>query len=97
MEHIDVGHDIARACDAVGASRDQRALLSVLYNEAVSEVEAGQILGWQPRRLERAARSLRADRRIGAGLREHLAAYAPKKKNNLSAKLQIRPHDGNGS
>jgi hypothetical protein len=78
-EHIDVKLDLQRACDAVEVPWDERAFLSLLFNDPeVSERDAGAELGFSQERTERVRRSLRADRRIGSGLRHFLAAYGKK-------------------
>ena len=83
MQPFEVEIDLRKACDFAGASFEERALVSALYNLApVSEVQAAQHLDWEPNRLRVVSRRLDADRRIGAGLRRFLIAYAPKK--NLS-------------
>ena len=91
---IEVRLDLTAACDALRVPADQRALLTLRFNEpASSDAEAGRQLGWDPKRLDRVVKSLKPDRVLGFGLRQRLAAYLPDKnlsrvcpeKRNLSA------------
>jgi hypothetical protein len=84
-EFIDVKLDFQRACDAVEVPWDERAFLSLLFNDPeVSERDAGAQLGFSQERTERVRRALRSDRRIGAGLRQFLAAYMKRPEKTFS-------------
>ncbi len=85
---IDVKLDLHRACDALGVPADQRRLLTLRYNEpTLTLAEAGRVLGWDPHRLDRVARSLQSDRSIGFALQQRLAAY---KKSEKSCQVFVR-------
>jgi len=90
FDAIDARLDLTAACDELAIPADARALISALYNEpTLSERSAGQTLGWPLQRLQRVVRSLRADRRLGQGLRGRLGAY--QKKSPSSVRESKRP------
>src|ERR1700694_3732007 len=86
---IDVRLDLQDACNALRVPADQRALLTVRLNENVTDSEAGRLLGWNSRRLDRVAKSLQPNRAIGLALRRRLAAYKKSEKSCQASVLEI--------